>query len=152
MSSDWFWEGNVQAALARHLEGEGWTIERQADTASREAGIDLVAERNGQCLAIEVKGFPSNVFARGEKVGQPKPTQPAAQARQWYSHALLSVMLMRHKQPAAAIALAYPDYPTYRSLIDRTERSLRLLGVGVFLIQPDGTAEVRLPSQHIADP
>lgn len=152
MSGDWFWEGNIQAALADHLQREGWTIKSQADTASREAGIDLTAERDSQRLAVEVKGFPSTVYARGERAGQPKPTQPANQARQWFSHALLSVMLMRHKQPAAAIALAFPDYPTYRSLIDRTERSLSMLGVGVFLVRDGGAVEVRMATQPMTPP
>ena len=143
VSLDWFWEGNVQASLVAHLELEGWDITNQADTASREHGIDIVAVRHGKRLSVEVKGFPSTTYARGERAGQPKPTQPASQARQWFSHALLSVMLMRHKQPDAVIALAFPDYPTYRSLVDRTDLSLDLLGVGVFFVQEGGAVEAR---------
>jgi Holliday junction resolvase len=47
-------EGHVQAAIVAHLERDGWTIEREADTASHEPGIDVLASRDGRSLAVEV--------------------------------------------------------------------------------------------------
>ena len=122
----WHWEGNVQSTLADHLTATGWTVTATADTESKEPGIDLIAKRDGRWLAIEVKGFPTTTYEHGERRGQAKPTPPANQARQWFSHALLSMMLLRHKRPDAEIAIALPAFDTYRSLIQRTETSFRL--------------------------
>lgn len=81
------------------------------------------------------------------KPGQPKPTQPANQARQWFSHALLAAMLMRGREPAALIAFGFPDFGTFRSLIQRSESSLSRLGIGVFLVNEAGAVMERLRPQ-----
>lgn len=49
-------EGNVQSRVATHLAATGWSIIRVADTAQRERGVDIIAERAGQRLLVEVKG------------------------------------------------------------------------------------------------
>lgn len=82
----WFWEGHVQSTLAVHLASKGWEVREAADTESKAAGIDLLAEQCQRWLAIEVKGYPSTTYDHGPKRGQPKPTQPSNQARQWFSH------------------------------------------------------------------
>jgi hypothetical protein len=51
-SEDWFWEGNVQEALATHLRDEGWSVDPLADTASKARGIDISASREGRQLAV----------------------------------------------------------------------------------------------------
>jgi hypothetical protein len=84
-SSEWSWEGNVQSRVATHLAATGWSIVRVADTAGREQGVDIVAERDEQRLLAEVKGWPSTTYAHGERVGQPKPTRPSTQAAIWLS-------------------------------------------------------------------
>ena len=91
----WFWEGNVQSALADALTSRGWTVTGVADTESKAPGIDLVATMDGRWLAIEVKGYPNTTYDHGPKRGQAKPTQPTNQARQWFSHAFLGMMLLR---------------------------------------------------------
>lgn len=108
-------------------------------------GIDLIAVRDDRWLAVEVKGFPSTTYEHGDRRGQPKPTQPTNQARQWFSHALLGMMLMRDKRPDAEIAIALPDYETYRRLADRTSVSFSLLGFGVYLISASGSVSLRIP-------
>lgn len=65
----WYWEGNVQAAVVAHLSGQGSSSVRVADTASRERGADIVARRGQQRLVVEVKGYPSSVYPRGERSG-----------------------------------------------------------------------------------
>jgi hypothetical protein len=52
-------EAAVQAQLVTHLAREGWHIQRVADTATREQGIDVLATKPGRTLAVEVKGWPS---------------------------------------------------------------------------------------------
>jgi len=65
----WYWEGNVQAQVAKFLMSEGWTIVSAANTATRQRGVDLVATNGARRLAIEVKGFPGTVYARGDRAG-----------------------------------------------------------------------------------
>lgn len=140
--ADWYWEGNVVAALARALAAEGWTIRRTADTGRREQGVDLVAVSGRRTLMVEVKGYPTTTYARGPKAGQTKPTLPVSQARQWFSHAVLECLLMRSKYPDVEVVMAFPQMETYVRLIERIRPSLVHLGFGVYVIASDGTAQV----------
>lgn len=144
----WFWEGHVQDALATHLRADGWEVRELADTETKAPGIDLLATKDERWLAVEVKGFPSTTYAHGPKRGQPKPTQPTNQARQWFSHALLGMMLLRDRRPDAEIAICFPDFPTYRTLVARTKVSFGLLGFGVYLVAESGS--VTLAVAHSA--
>jgi hypothetical protein len=64
----WYWEGNVQASVARFLVAAGWTIESAADTASRERGIDLVASKGGRRLALPSTSGPrSSSYERASR-------------------------------------------------------------------------------------
>lgn len=137
----WYWEGNVQASVARFLVAAGWTIESAADTASRQRGIDLVATKRGRRLAVEVKGYPGTVYARGARAGQPKPTAPTTQARHWFAQALLTAVLVGGSEERAEVAIAFPDMPRFRDLIRRSEWALRRLGVRVFLVGEGGAVE-----------
>jgi len=135
----------VQDALAAHLIAKGWTVREAADTELKAPGIDLLAERGGRWLAIEVKGYPNTTYDHGPKRGQPKPTQPTNQARQWFSHALLGMMLLRDKRPDAEIAIAFPKFTTYENLVRRTSVSFGLLGFGVYFVSEGGQVDLALP-------
>jgi hypothetical protein len=84
-------------------------------------------------LAVEVKGYPGTVYARGERAGQPKPTAPTTQARHWFAQALLTAVLVGGSEERE-VAIAFPDMPRFRDLITRSEWALRRLGVRVFLV------------------
>ena len=43
----WFWEGNIQSKVIMYLAWLNFQIRSVADTASRQQGIDIVAEKNG---------------------------------------------------------------------------------------------------------
>jgi hypothetical protein len=116
----WDWEGNVQAAVVRHLAAEGWRITRVADTAARERGADIEADRDGERLVVEVKGYPSTVCQSGAKLGQPKPTAPSVHARHWFAGAVLSGLLHLGDAADRTVVLAFPDAATYRELARRT--------------------------------
>lgn len=133
----WPWEGAVQAVAVRHLQRDGWEIRRTADTATGEQGTDIVAVRGNETLLVEVKGFPSNLYQRGVRAGERKPTSPNTQARHWYAGAVLSALLARHDHPAATIRIALPDVGTYRKLAARTQASLGKVGVDVWLLEDD---------------
>jgi hypothetical protein len=131
-------EARTQALLVTHLVGQGWRIQRVADTASKEQGVDVIATLAGRTLAIEVKGYPGRRYSDPRRAGETKPTAPATQARHWYAQAILKAMLMRSDHPDYEIAIALPDVPTYRSLHQRTRGSLHRLDITVFFIDPDG--------------
>jgi hypothetical protein len=129
-------EAQAQAMLVTYLVGEGWQIQRVADTARKEQGVDVVATRGGRTLAVEVKGYPGRRYSDPRRAGETKPTAPATQARHWYAQAILKAMLMCSEHPDYDIAIAFPDAPTYRSLHRRTRGSLHRLDVTVFFIGP----------------
>jgi hypothetical protein len=135
----WYWEGNVQATLVASLAAGGWVIDRASNTATREAGIDVVAHwPTGQQLFVEVKGYPSTVYEGGTRAGVPKPTQPATQARQYFAGLLLEAVLLQNTHPRAAVAICVPDFGTYRTLLERCNRTLQRLGLGTFVVMADG--------------
>ena|SRR3712207_1938300 len=105
----WFWEGNVQGSACALLEQEGWTILRQADTASKAAGKDIEAVKGDSKLWATVKGYPA---------GTPR-TNPRTQSRHWFSHAIFDVVCYRSANDDVEIAVVLPDFVTYRNLARR---------------------------------
>jgi hypothetical protein len=148
----WSWEGNIQDALRVFLEGQDWTVTRMANTASKEVGIDLAAVIADRELLVEVKGYPLTTYAHGNRRGERKPTQPTSQAREWFAHALRSMMLLLGKYPKAEVALCFPDFPTYRRLLDAIRGSLEILGVGVYIVGSAGSVEEYLASRRSRTP
>lgn len=146
--SDWFWEGNVQLAIQLSLEKAGWTIRSSADTASKAHGTDLLASLASRTLAVEVKGYPSTNYADPRRALETKKTNPINQAGHWYAQAVLKAMRMRSSLPLAEIAIGLPDFPRYRNLLADTEGSLRVIGVGVYLVAEP--ASVKLLIEHKA--
>ena len=143
---DWFWEVNVQETFARHLAKEGWSITSTSDTAARQQGADIVASREKEILIVEVKGYPSDQYVSGSKKGKPKSTNPSTQARHWYAGALLTASLARDSYPKARVAMVFPDFVTYRSLIARTKFVLDAGRLEVFLITDKGKVSPPFPS------
>jgi hypothetical protein len=132
----WNWEGNVQRAIADFLDTQDWTDITVMDTEGQERGVDIEAHKGDRTLLVEVKGYPSTVYAAGPKAGLAKPTDPALQARHWFSHAALTAMQLR--RPNAEVAIGLPRARRYESLIDVTRDSLWTLGIGVVLVDEDG--------------
>jgi hypothetical protein len=137
-TAEWYWEGNVQAALVAKLKADGWAIVGQADTASRQQGPDVEARRGSTPLLLEVKGYPSTVYVRGERAGQPKPTEPALQARHWFSEALSTTILRKEDFPQAQLAVVFPEVSTYLRLIERSAWALKALGIWVYIVGQGG--------------
>jgi hypothetical protein len=102
---------------------------RVADTASRERGIDIVAEWEAGTLAIEVKGFPSRGFADPRRVNEKKKAHPSAQATGWYGRAVLEAMPTWSRMPHAQPVIALPDFPRYHDLYRETAESLERCGI-----------------------
>ena len=139
---EWHTEENTQSLLVEWLRAEGWTIVRTADTATRERGVDVVAERDGRRLGVEVKGFPSRFYVVGSKKGQVKPTAPVEQAKKWFSHALVPAMRLRTREPELRSVMCFPDFPVYRRLHADTASSLRAAGIEMWLVAESGEVVV----------
>ena len=140
-ASEWHTEENTQRLLVEWLAGEGWTIVRTASTATREPGIDVVAERDGQRLGIEVKGYPSRFYVTGPNRGQVKTSTPKEQAKKWYAHALVPAMRLRTREPHSLSVICFPDFPVYRELYADTALSLHSAAIDVWVVSQDGVVE-----------
>lgn len=139
---EWSWEGGVQSKVVTHLARTGWNIVAVANTAQRERGVDIIAEKDEQRLVVEVKGWPSTTYARGDRAGQPKPTQPSTQAGVWFSEGL-TTLIRRGAQPETRLALALPDKPRYRALLGEAGWALDRLDITVYLVTADGSVQER---------
>jgi hypothetical protein len=138
--TSWFTESKVPALLVGHLAKEDWQIRRVASTASREQGVDIEAERHGQDLLVEVKGYPSAQFGRGPKAGQSKIYGAAGQARTYYGSAPLAGLLVREDNQTSPVPLAFPALRTHESLARRTTGVLARTDVEVWLVDEGGKA------------
>ena len=138
----WFWEGNVVRAITSHLRGLGWIIEATANTETGESGADIRARREDQILIVEVKGYPSKVYERGPKKGQPKRTNPPTQARHWVAGAILTALLRQSEGPEHHVAIAFPESTVYTKLLTRISQSLAKLGLIVLMVRESGTVVV----------
>lgn len=142
VTKDWFWEGNVVEALARHLESDGWSIVAKADTHTKERGVDIHAIKKRLTLLVEAKGYPSKFYRNPERAAEVKPTNPTNQAQQWYSHALLKAMRLQTKQPNAIVSLAFPDFPRYRTLFEETRQGLAKQQIAMLMVRENGEVDV----------
>lgn len=140
-ASEWHTEENTQRLLVEWLAGERWTVVRTANTATREHGVDVVAERDGQRLGVEVKGYPSRFYVTGPNRGQVKTSTPKEQAKKWYAHALVPAMRLRASEPGSLSVMCFPDFPVYRELYADTALSLRAAAIDVWVVRQDGGVE-----------
>ena len=131
----WYWEGNVQSTVVKHLENDGWRILSAANTATRAAGKDLVAQRHGIDLWISVKGQPE----RTEK------TQPFLQARHWFAGAIFDVVLWRQESTSALLGVALPTFTTYVSLAKRSQWLQNQAPFSYFWVEESGNVVTTPP-------
>jgi hypothetical protein len=141
---DWAWEGNVQSSVVTQLAATGWRIVAVADTVRRQQGADIVAERDGTRLQVEVKGWPSTTYARGDRAGRPKPTQPSLQAMHWVAEGL-TTLIRRGADLSTKLALALPDMPRYRTLLAEAGWAIQRLEITIYLVEADGAVRTWEP-------
>jgi hypothetical protein len=138
---EWAREGNVRSRVAAHLAPRGWSIIRVADTAQRERGANIIAGRDSQRLLVEIKGWPSSIYARDERAGQPRPTQPTLQASHWFAEAL-ACLIRPGTEPGSQLAMGLPDIPRHRTLLGETGWALNQLDIAVYLATAEGAVEI----------
>lgn len=142
MNSDWFWEGHVVDSLEKQFRNLGWSTVSKADTASRRSGIDLHLRKGKVDLVVEAKGYPSTTYQRGPNQGMPKPTNPSTQARHWFAQALFCSILRQRDHPTSIIAMAFPEFPVFVNLAERTNDALKKLGIRIIFLTQDGTVRI----------
>jgi hypothetical protein len=132
-------ENDVVNAVACHLTNDGWSVLQTRTTLQQ--GIDILAQKNGETLAVEAKGGGS---AR-EGTARYGQHFTANQKRTHVAVAILTAMqVLGDGKHRAAIAL--PDDPDHSRLIERVYPALKTLGVVVYLVAPDG--KVRFAEQQ----
>jgi len=77
-----------------------------ASTASHQTGIDIIAEKDGKKLWISVKGYPQGT----------ERTNASTQSRHWFKQAIFDIIEYRERDKEAFLAVAFPDFPSYRNL------------------------------------
>ncbi len=135
---EWFWEGNVQATLVRHLANDGWRRRRVADTHSREHGVDIEAGSHRRLVLVEVKGYPSATYIKGPNEGQKKGFGVGAQARTYFGNAVLTGLLMRSDNSEARVVLVFPDLETFRTPARRSALPLHRAAIEIWLVDESG--------------
>lgn len=138
---EWHTEANVQALLVTTLATNGWRILSVANTATKEHGIDVIATRDGRTAGIEVKGFPSRVYANPARADEQKRTSPSTQAGHWYAQAVLAAMRLRGKEPTWRSVIALPDFPRYRKLYSETLDSLTAARIEMWWVDQSGEVQ-----------
>ncbi|OAB63278.1 hypothetical protein AY599_06645 [Leptolyngbya valderiana BDU 20041] len=129
----WHWEGHVQDAIVEHLRAEGYDIRSAADTASKAAGKDIIAEKDGRALWISVKGFPAGTAK----------TNASSQSRHWFAKAVFDLVLYKDQEGDADLALGLPGgYKTYHALADRVTWLRTNLPFSIYWVAEDGSVRV----------
>jgi len=124
----WCWEGNVQTKIVEYLESTEWEILTSANTATREAGKDIVATRGGKELWVSVKGWPEKSVN--------------TQARHWFSGALFDLILYKDLNPDVQLAIGLPSgFSTYENLIPRVTWLRKNLPFEIITVSEQGKVE-----------
>jgi Holliday junction resolvase-like predicted endonuclease len=134
----WFREAHVQKALVDALSDRGWQVHVARNTDKREPGIDVIAQRNGQMLGVEVKGYPTTGYADPRRAAEKKKARPEGQAWNWYSKAILAAMMLRSRHPDWVSAVVLPVTSRYTELYQATKGSLSAAKIQVWWIDPSG--------------
>ena len=103
---NWFWEGNIQAEVIKYLAKNNYLIRSVADTASRQTGKDIIAEKENKTLWVSVKGYPRET----------RRTHPSTQAGHWFKQAIFDIIEYRGEDENVDLGIAFPDFPRYRNL------------------------------------
>ena len=117
----------------------GWEVVRTVQTGTKERGDDILARRDGRELVVEVKGYPSKGYADPRRSGEAKSAQPTVQAHHWLADALIHAMRITGTRPDVAVAIGLPRVARYERLLAELDAPIRRLGLGVLLVDEDGT-------------
>lgn len=139
---DWFHESNVQALVKNYLKSKLGTPTKEANCLKKERGPDLLFSKNGIDLQIEIKGYPSDKYARGPKIGKKKPTPPKTQAKHWFAQVMRDVIIAKGKNPNLQIAIGLPQYEVYETLWKYSLWATKKLGIKCYWVSEKGNVSI----------
>jgi len=149
---NWNDESQIVETVKKFLIDKGYSIKPKWG----QTGPDIQAERieNGvsRILIVEAKGYPSTLYAHGEKSGQEKPTKPETQARHWVADAIFSILLRVSDSNISNIqfALAFPRAQVYITLLNRLKIFREKFNVLTFIVSEDRAVNDILPQQDVS--
>lgn len=121
---DWFYEGQISSKLVEYLRNKGFEILKDNSKNINARGEDIIAVKDGITELIEVKGYPTDFYTKGQNKGLPKKTNPKLQAKHWFSEVLLSTIYnyQKHRtnKKKLQLAVAFPLFDRYTELIKNT--------------------------------
>lgn len=131
-------EDDVVDAVVEFVVSHGWTVESTAHAHQR--GDDVVASKGSLRLLVEAKGAGSS------KAGSKRYGQPFTR-NQVGSHVGVAVVraLRWASMGGAYPALALPDNPHHRTLVDGIAPALAELGIGLFWVSDGHQVELQAP-------
>lgn len=128
----WYWEGYVQEKIMLYLTKNGFSISSSANTHTKERGVDIVAERNGEQLWVSVKGYPN---------GTPK-THPSVQAGHWFKQVAFDALSYRGESSSIGIGIGLPDFPRYRKMAEKISWFKPVGNFNYFWVTENGDVKV----------
>lgn len=147
---DWFWEGNVQKKIIEYMKNsEGFEILESADTLSKARGPDILAEKNGIKRIVSVKGYPSDKYVDGDKVGLKKRTNPTIQAKNWFAEAIFDLIRAKSADEKIEIALGFPRYERYLNLLRKVKWLRERANLYCYLVNENGNVAVYGPDENL---
>ena len=124
-------ENQVVASVAAYLEDRGYKIEQSLSTTER--GVDIVAKTlGGKRCYIEAKGGTSSK-KHTKKYGKPFSK---GQAATHISVAILKAFQLSNKYQGEGteVGIALPNDKNHLGLVRSIERSLKMTGLQVYLV------------------
>lgn len=137
---EWFEETNIARKIRDFLMENGYEITKFCED-KREKGHDIEAEKEGQKIIMEVKGYPSDKYVRGPDKGDKKRTDPKLQAKHWFGEALLSLLKAKSKNPECKIIIGLPRFKVYERLLEDISFVMEKLEIGHVLVDENGNVE-----------
>jgi len=138
---EWFEETNVKLKIVTFLSKSKYEdIRYNRDKMAR--GPDIEARKGKKRLIIETKGFPSDKYVRGPKLGEKKKAHTSLLAKHWFSEAIHSLLKAKSKDRSCSIGLGLPDKPRYRQLISNVSPVLAILKLKCYLVNEKGKIEI----------
>lgn len=138
----WYTEQNIVQAFVDWLKRNGWKVATPIAKSIRHHGPDVVAERSGEKLVAEAKGFPLTTYQYGPKAGMAKKTKPATQARHWYSGAILEGIVRQSEDSSASVCLVFPKHKQYLGYYEKTKVAFLKLGLKVYFVDQFGNVQI----------
>lgn len=138
---EWFEETNVSRKIRDFLVQQDYEITKFCED-KKERGYDIEAEKDGQKIIMEVKGYPSDKYVSGPYKGEKKPTNPNLQAKHWFGEALLALLIAKSRNPVCKTVIGLPDFRIYRDLLERVKFVMMKLNMGYILVDERGHVEV----------